>query len=66
MLKNVLTAVLLRKKTISTLLLMVTLLGYISYLTFPKEERPEVNLKTVAVIISYQGLVSDDMEKTCR
>ena len=63
MLKNVLTAVLLRKKTISTLLLMVTLLGYISYLTFPKEERPEVNLKTVAVIISYQGLVSDDMEK---
>jgi multidrug efflux pump len=63
MLKNILTAVLLRKKTISTLLLMVTLLGYISYLTFPKEERPEVNLKTVAVIISYQGLVSDDMEK---
>ena len=63
MLKNILTAVLLRKKTISTLLLMVTLLGYVSYLTFPKEERPEVNLKTVAVIISYQGLVSDDMEK---
>lgn len=63
MLKNILTAILLRKKTISTLLLMVTLLGYISYLTFPKEERPEVNLKTVAVIISYQGLVSDDMEK---
>ena len=63
MLKNTLSVILLRKKTISTLLLMVTLLGYISYVTFPKEERPEVNLKTVAVVISYQGLSSDDIEK---
>ena len=63
MLKNTLSVILLRKKTISTLLLMVTLLGYISYVTFPKEERPEVDLKTVAVVISYQGLSSDDIEK---
>ena len=63
MLKNALATVLLRKKTISTLLLMISLLGIISYITFPKEERPEVNLKTVAVIASYQGLVSDDIEK---
>ena len=63
MLKNALATVLLRKKTISTLLLMISLLGIISYVTFPKEERPEVNLKTVAVVASYQGLVSDDIEK---
>ena len=63
MLKNALATVLLRKKTISTLLLMISLLGIISYITFPKEERPEVNLKTVAVVASYQGLVSDDIEK---
>ena len=52
MLRNILSAILLRKKTISTLLLMIILLGMISYLTFPKEEMPEIDLKTVAVILS--------------
>ncbi|MDC3085923.1 efflux RND transporter permease subunit, partial [Pelagibacteraceae bacterium] len=63
MLRNILSAVLLRKKTISTLLLMIILLGVISYLTFPKEEMPEIDLKTVAVIIKYDGMSANEIEK---
>ena len=63
MLRNILSAILLRKKTISTLLLMIILLGMISYLTFPKEEMPEIDLKTVAVIIKYDGMSANEIEK---
>ena len=63
MLKSILSAVLLRKKTISTLLLMILLLGAISYVTFPQEEMPEINTKRVALIIKYEGMSSDDIEK---
>ena len=63
MLKNTLRSILLQKRTISTFLLMIVLLGSVSYATFPKEERPEVDLKRVAVIISYQGLSSDEIER---
>ena len=63
MLRNILSSILLRKKTISTLLLMIILLGAISYATFPKEEMPEVDLKSVAVIISYDGMSSQEIEK---
>ena len=63
MLRNILSAILLRKKTISTLLLMIILLGVISYMTFPKEEMPEIDLKTVAVIIKYDGMSSNEIEK---
>ena len=63
MLRNILSSILLRKKTISTLLLMIILLGIISYATFPKEEMPEVDLKSVAVIISYDGMSSQEIEK---
>ena len=63
MLKNILSSILLRKKTISTLLVMVLLLGSISYITFPQEEMPEIDLKRVALIIKYEGMSSDDIEK---
>ncbi len=63
MLRNVLSSILLRKKTISTLLVMVLLLGAISYVTFPQEEMPEIDLKRVALIIKYEGMSSDDIEK---
>ena len=63
MLRNILSTILLRKKTISTLLLMIILLGTISYATFPKEEMPEIDLKTVAVIIKYDGMSSNEIEK---
>ena len=63
MLRDILSAILLRKKTISTLLLMIILLGVISYATFSKEEMPEVDLKSVAVIISYDGMSSQEIEK---
>ena len=63
MLRNILSAILLRKKTISTLLLMIILLGVISYVTFPKEEMPEIDLKTVAVIIKYDGMSANEIEK---
>ena len=63
MLRNILSTILLRKKTISTLLLMIILLGTISYATFPKEEMPEIDLKTVAVIINYDGMSSNEIEK---
>ena len=63
MLRNILSTILLRKKTISTLLLMIILLGMISYLTFPKEEMPEIDLKTVAVIIKYDGMSANEIEK---
>ena len=52
MLKSILTAILLQRRTILTFLVMIVLLGSISYATFPKEERPAVDLKTVAVIIA--------------
>ena len=42
---------------------MIILLGTISYATFPKEEMPEIDLKTVAVIINYDGMSSDEIEK---
>ena len=42
---------------------MIILLGVISYVTFPKEEMPEVDLKSVAVIISYDGMSSQEIEK---
>ena len=63
MLRNILSSILLRKKTISTLLVMVLLLGAISYVTFPQEEMPEIDLKRVALIIKYEGMSSDDIEK---
>ena len=63
MLKSILTAILLQRRTILTLLVMIVLLGSISYATFPKEERPAVDLKTVAVIIAYQGLSSNEIER---
>ena len=63
MLKNILRAILLQKRTILTFLIMIVLLGSISYSTFPKEERPAVDLNTVALIISYQGLSSDEVER---
>ena len=63
MLKNILSTILLRKKTISTILLMIILLGGISYTTFPQEEMPEVDLKRVAIIIQYEGLSSDEIER---
>ena len=63
MLRNILSAILLRKKTISTLLLMIILLAVISYVTFPKEEMPEIDLKTVAVIIKYDGMSANEIEK---
>jgi len=63
MLKNILRAILLQKRTILTFLIMIVLLGSISYSTFPKEERPGVDLNTVALIISYQGLSSDEVER---
>ena len=66
MLRNILSTILLRKKTISTLLLMIILLGTISYATFPKEEMPEIDLKTVAVIIKYDGMSSNEIEKLIR
>ena len=63
MLKSILTAILLQRRTILTFLIMIVLLGSISYVTFPKEERPAVDLKTVAVIIAYQGLSSNEIER---
>ena len=42
---------------------MIILLGTISYATFPKEEMPEIDLKTVAVIINYDGMSSNEIEK---
>ena len=63
MLKSILTAILLQRRTILTFLVMIVLLGSISYVTFPKEERPAVDLKTVAVIIAYQGLSSNEIER---
>ena len=42
---------------------MIILLGTISYATFPKEEMPEIDLKTVAVIIKYDGMSSNEIEK---
>ena len=42
---------------------MIILLGTISYITFPKEEMPEIDLKTVAVIIKYDGMSSNEIEK---
>ena len=63
MLKSILRAILLQKRTILTFLVMIVLLGSISYVTFPKEERPAVDLKTVAVIIAYQGLSSNEIER---
>jgi|TARA_A100001011_G_scaffold80115_1_gene83112 multidrug efflux pump len=63
MLKSILTAILLQRRTILTFLVMIVLLGSISYATFPKEERPAVDLKTVAVIIAYQGLSSNEIER---
>ena len=63
MLKNTLRAILLQKRTILTFLIMIVLLGTVSYATFPKEERPAVDLNTVALIISYQGLSSDEVER---
>ncbi len=63
MLKKILSIILLRKKTISTLLVMILLLGSISYATFPQEEMPEIDLKMVALVIQYEGMPSDDIEK---
>ena len=63
MLKKILSIILLRKKTISTLLVMILLLGSISYATFPQEEMPEIDLKMVALVIQYEGMPSNDIEK---
>ena len=63
MLRNILASILFRKKTISTILLMIVLLGVLSYVTFPKEEMPEIDLKTVALIVEYKGMSSSEIEK---
>ena len=55
MLRNILSTILLRKKTISTLLLMIILLGIISYVTFPKEEMPEVDHLYMSVCQAMTG-----------
>ena len=42
---------------------MIVLLGVLSYVTFPKEEMPEIDLKTVALIVEYKGMSSSEIEK---
>ena len=64
MLKNILSTILLRKKTINPILVMIILLGILSHTQpFQRHEMPEIDLKTVSVIIYYDGASSNEMER---
>ena len=63
MLKKILDTIFLRKKTINTILVGIFLVGILSYTSFPRHEWPNVDLKSVSVIIYYDGASSTDVER---
>ena len=63
MLKKILDTIFFRKKTINTILVGIFLVGILSYTSFPRHEWPNVDLKSVSVIIYYDGASSTDVER---
>ena len=55
--------VLLRPKTVITLMLVMVIAGIVTYLSIPKEANPDIDVPVYYVSISQQGISPKDSER---
>lgn len=51
-----------RRTTVIVLLILILVMGLISYITLPRESEPEVIIPLATVMVNYRGVSPEDME----
>ncbi|MFK0571083.1 efflux RND transporter permease subunit, partial [Endozoicomonas sp.] len=60
---NIISASLIRTRTVMMLLALILISGLASYLTIPKESSPDITIPVIYISVSHEGISPEDAER---